>query len=111
MRHKLLLIVLMLATFVLTGCITFRKVEIPKPKTECREDQDCSTGGCGGEICGPKEKVKNVVTICIDLPEYQCLKMTSCRCLDGKCQWEKTEEFKKCLANYNRDPKDFDFKE
>lgn len=116
MGDKLILIVLLLSIFLLTGCITFpfRKAEIPpselESKAECTQDQDCSTGGCSGEICGPKEKVKDIVTICLMLPEYECLKKTSCLCLDGKCQWEKTEEFKECMAKYNRDPGDFDFK-
>lgn len=118
MKQKLALSVFVLGIFLFSGCIVFplRKAEVPpeipsKPKAECTQDQDCATGGCSGEICGPKEKVKEIVTVCIYLPEYECLKKTSCRCIDGKCQWEKTGEFKECMAKYNRGLEDFDFKE
>lgn len=113
MRHKSILILLgITAIFLLTGCIAFpfRRAEItPELKAECIQDQDCSTGGCSGEICGPKEKVKDIVTICVYLPESECLKKSSCKCINGRCQWEKTEEFKECMTKYNRDIGDFDY--
>lgn len=69
---------------------------------ECRSDNDCATGGCSGEICGPKEKVKNIVTACIYKPEYVCLQYTSCKCIQGKCQWERTKEYEECLKNVEK---------
>ncbi len=64
---------------------------------ECHVDSDCATGGCSGEVCGPKISVSNVVSTCMYRPEYSCLKYTSCRCIEGRCQWELTPEYKACL--------------
>ena len=66
---------------------------------ECSSDDDCGTGGCSGQICAPKEKVKGIITTCEYKPEYGCLKMTSCRCIDGKCQWDETTEYRNCLKS------------
>lgn len=66
---------------------------------ECITNSDCATGGCSGEICGPKDKVKNILSTCIMKPEYSCLKYTSCKCIDGKCQWEITKKYLECLEN------------
>jgi eight-cysteine-cluster-containing protein len=107
------IILFLTITLILTGCITFpfKKTETPQEKSKAECVQGCGTGGCSSEICGPKEKVKDLVTICIALPEYECLKKTICKCTDGKCQWEKTGEFKECMGKYNRNLEDFDFKE
>ncbi|RLI91476.1 MAG: hypothetical protein DRO90_02335 [Candidatus Altiarchaeales archaeon] len=64
---------------------------------ECNVDDDCGTGGCSNQICGPKEKVKGIITTCEYRPEYECLKLTSCKCIKGKCKWEETEEYEECL--------------
>ncbi len=84
------------AIFVIAALIMFWSGHIAT-SVECHTDRDCATGGCSGEICGPKEKVKNIMSACVYKPEYACLKYTSCRCIQGKCQWEKTEEYLECL--------------
>ena len=66
---------------------------------ECITDSDCATGGCSGEICGPREEVEGIMSACIFRPEYECLKYTSCKCIQGKCQWEITKEYEECLEN------------
>lgn len=63
---------------------------------ECTKDDDCTTGGCSGTICQSKDS-EPVFTTCEWLPEYECYKKIECRCLDNKCQWDKTKKFNKCV--------------
>lgn len=71
---------------------------LPKNKTvECLTDKDCGVGGCSGEVCTTLEKSKEIVTICIWLPEFECLRLTSCRCTEGKCGWEETQAYRECM--------------
>ena len=64
---------------------------------ECATDLDCGTGGCSGQICGTKDKVKDIVTTCEWKEEYGCYKETGCSCINGKCQWKETSEFLDCM--------------
>jgi eight-cysteine-cluster-containing protein len=64
---------------------------------------DCIVTGCSGEVCAPFP----VDTTCVWLPEYECLRLTSCQLLqsaDGTqtCGWVQTPEYLECLDNiYN----------
>ena len=68
-----------------------------KPEeSECSADSDCKTAGCSGQLCLPAEK-SDVVTTCEYRPEYGCLKMTNCKCITGRCLWEKTQDYNDCM--------------
>ena len=67
-------------------------------ETECTSDTDCATAGCSGQLCVPSVDAEGTVTTCEYLPEYDCLRLTSCGCYDGKCQWRQTEEYLACMA-------------
>ncbi|MBN2495852.1 MAG: hypothetical protein JXR96_14775 [Deltaproteobacteria bacterium] len=106
---------------------------VPLPPMECRADSDCPEGfrcelgqcpgceagdecpscwgqcvpvqsqcivtGCSGEICAPYP----VSSTCIWLPEYECLRFSSCEALytsEGQmtCGWTQTPEYLACLA-------------
>ncbi|MEM5778209.1 MAG: metalloregulator ArsR/SmtB family transcription factor [Candidatus Aenigmatarchaeota archaeon] len=69
-----------------------------KIANECSTDFDCSVGGCSSQICGKKGVIENVVTTCEWKEEYDCLRLTNCKCIEGKCQWEQNQEYKDCLA-------------
>lgn len=64
--------------------------------TECLRDNGCVAGGCSGTICQSKD-AETVYTTCEFLPEYACYRNIKCRCIEGKCQWDKTEEFDICI--------------
>jgi len=68
----------------------------PVSGKECIQDDDCVRGGCSGTICQSKD-AEPVYTTCEFLPEYACYKETSCGCVDGKCQWDKTWQFESCV--------------
>jgi eight-cysteine-cluster-containing protein len=76
-----------------------RCVEIYKEPVECTNDSDCGTGGCSGQVCGLKDMVKDIITTCEYRPEYDCLNLTSCRCFDGRCQWEDNLAYIECMQN------------
>jgi len=62
----------------------------------------CIETGCSGEICAPVP----VNTTCIWLPEYACLRLTTCEMLqtsDGQntCGWVQTAEYLQCLEQIN----------
>ena len=71
-----------------------------KQTVECSSDLDCATGGCSGQICGVKEKVKDIITTCEYLEEYNCLRLSSCGCVDDKCQWEENNDYRECMNNF-----------
>jgi len=66
----------------------------------CESDFDCDIGGCNGEICGNKDSIKNIASICLYKPEFECYSLTDCKCINGKCGWEQTEEFLDCKLRY-----------
>lgn len=70
----------------------------------CESDSDCEIGGCNGEICGSKESIKDVASICLYKPEFECYTLTNCKCTSGRCDWERTEEFLNCIATKKVNP-------
>ncbi|WP_461867126.1 CGP-CTERM-anchored Cys-rich protein [Thermococcus sp.] len=92
-----------------SGSYTFRKdnilVQISQDiKKECSTDSDCATGGCSGEVCAPKDEAGNIVTPCIYAAWYDCLKLTTCGCVNGICTWKPNPQFDKCLKGHSIDP-------
>ncbi|ASJ01974.1 hypothetical protein A3L09_01195 [Thermococcus profundus] len=79
-------------------------VKIKTPKSECTSDSDCATGGCSGEICAPRDEAGKIVSPCLYARWYDCLKLTSCGCVNGACSWKPNEAFKKCLREHGVDP-------
>lgn len=65
-----------------------------KTKGGCEADSDCKISGCNGEVCAEQE----MTSICLYKPEFECYSLINCKCLNGECGWEKTEEFSACLA-------------
>lgn len=70
--------------------------QIPSEK-ECTQDSDCKTGGCSGTVCQSKD-VEPIFTTCEWKEEYACYKQINCKCIDNKCQWDKTEKFEECIS-------------
>lgn len=60
---------------------------------ECTKNSDCTVTGCSGQVCAKEE----AITTCEYLPQYDCYKLTSCECIEGKCAWKETPKFQKCL--------------
>ena len=66
----------------------------------CLDDADCATGGCSSEVCGLKEDVEGIMTICIYQNSYECLKLTECGCVDGACKWKENDDYLACMSPY-----------
>lgn len=100
---KKLIFILIILLFVFIGCKEYKvpENEIEKPVTdaECTIDSDCTAAGCSGQLCLPKDKAKNIMTTCEFKAEYECLRLTSCSCVKGKCGWVESEEYKECLED------------
>lgn len=98
------IISIMLVVF-LAGCITQQQTTTTTTITtttttpaECVTNKDCGVGGCSGQICGPKDEVRDIITTCEWKPEYDCIKKTKCTCINGKCDWFENEEYLKCMG-------------
>lgn len=89
-----ILLTLLLTSIILWGCQEQKPEEISEK--ECGLDSECKVSGCNGEICGKEE----MMSICIYKPEFECYKLSSCKCIDGRCGWEQTEDFLKCSSKY-----------
>lgn len=68
----------------------------PASVKECITDDDCVTGGCSGTVCQSKD-AEPIFTTCEYLPEYACYKEINCGCVEGRCEWEKTSDFDRCV--------------
>ena len=79
-------------------------LKISFPKKECSSDSDCATGGCSGEICAPKWEAGKIASPCVYAKWYDCLKLTSCGCVNGTCSWKPNPAFEKCLKEHGVDP-------
>lgn len=78
----------------MTACT---KVEELPSDAECFSDSNCSPAGCSSQLCVPKEKANDIITICEFRQEYECLRLTSCGCVNNKCQWIENRDYKECL--------------
>jgi len=87
------LALMLVAVLLIFGCSKSQSIS----GAQCASDSDCATGGCSNELCGAKGEVENVTTACVYLQTYQCLKLTSCGCINGLCQWQKSDKFNKCI--------------
>ena len=67
----------------------------------CVSNSDCGVGGCSGQICGEKEDVQGIITTCEFREIYGCYRLTSCGCLNNKCQWIENEEFNECVDKFS----------
>ncbi|MBI3036838.1 eight-cysteine-cluster domain-containing protein [Candidatus Woesearchaeota archaeon] len=65
--------------------------------TECSTNSDCGIGGCSGQVCTAASEATGVITTCEYRAEYDCLKLTSCWCVEGKCAWKETADYKACV--------------
>ncbi|MDV3103840.1 CGP-CTERM-anchored Cys-rich protein [Thermococcus waiotapuensis] len=74
------------------------------PERECSSDSDCATGGCSGEICMPKDEAEKIASPCLYAEWYECLKLTSCGCVNGLCSWKLNPAFEACLREHSVDP-------
>ncbi len=90
---KMFLLMVLLGIFFILGCGNQSK-EIEK--VECVVDSDCVIGGCSSTVCQPKD-AEPIFTTCEYSPEYACYKQINCKCIEDKCQWEKTEKFEECV--------------
>lgn len=72
---------------------------ISAQSSECDSDADCSVGGCSGQICAPRGKAGQIVSTCEYRAEYDCLRLSDCSCVKGKCQWVNNQEYSNCVAN------------
>jgi eight-cysteine-cluster-containing protein len=59
-------------------------------KASCSTNSDCATGGCNQEVCGSKDEVDRLVTICIapDKPTPDKAGYT-CGCVAKQCAWKR----------------------
>ena len=64
---------------------------------ECNSDSDCAVAGCSSQACVTKEKAKDIITTCEYKPEYACLKLTSCSCINEECIFKENTEYTQCL--------------
>ncbi|NQU79158.1 eight-cysteine-cluster domain-containing protein [Candidatus Woesearchaeota archaeon] len=66
-------------------------------KSSCSKDSDCSRQGCSGQVCASRND-DPVMTTCEYLPEYDCLGMIDCGCVDNGCDWKTTDEYDDCVS-------------
>ena len=92
---KIILLIAVLGLLIILGC----KEQPPQQieKKECIADSDCVVGGCSGTVCQSKN-AEPIFTTCEWKEEYGCYKQINCKCIESKCQWDKTQEFDECVV-------------
>ncbi len=85
----------LISLLTIVSCATATTVV---PKDEPSQLQ-CTPSGCSGQICA--EKGKSVISTCLMLPQYECVKKSRCEVQsNGKCGWTPTDEYLACLKRY-----------
>ncbi len=68
---------------------------------ECINNTNCLAGGCNGQLCGTSFELMNLSATCEWDLRHECLKKTSCDCINGSCIWAINDEYLKCMQDYN----------
>ena len=80
---------------VLAGCAGAQPTGSEQPLLKTT----CEISGCSGEICS--EKGKKMISPCVVLPQYECLRKSRCEAQEsGKCGWTKTPEYLECMKKF-----------
>ncbi len=72
------------------------RLEQPQAEGECTTDADCTTGGCGGEVCSTPAGLADWMSTCEVKPCFKAVE--ACGCREGMCTWslkDKLPEMKK----------------
>lgn len=86
------------AVLLRVGDLTSEHVDIVVgDERECSSDTDCFVGGCSGQLCSRDEEV---ITTCEWKEEYGCYTLSSCGCIDGKCEWKASDALDSCLDTF-----------
>ena len=99
-------IMILILALLITSCVakpTSVTTPITAEKDSCISDSDCMVAGCSGQLCGSKKDLQGIITTCEWKEQYACYKLTSCSCIDKKCQWQQTNEFLTCINKYKSD--------
>jgi len=103
---KIIILLLMISLFLI-GCEVRdgipEEIEVPSTGAECSIDSDCITGGCSGTICQSKD-TEPIFTTCEWREDYRCYTLINCGCDNGKCEWQKTNEFDGCVEKARESP-------
>ena len=86
------ILIFIVSLFLISSCTQ----KTPK-NIECNTDNDCAIAGCSSQLCLEKDKADGAITTCEYRAEYECLKETSCSCINYKCEWEENQEYLACL--------------
>ena len=86
-------VILLPLLILVSGCSNF----VADKSIECASDSDCAPAGCSSQICAPSEKASEIITTCEYREEYSCLKLTSCGCINNKCQWLENDGYTECI--------------
>ena len=101
LKTNIFILLFFVVLFILSSCRSSNQETtitlITAKDTECKTDLDCSAGGCSNQICGEREKIREIITTCEYKQEYECLKFTNCGCVNNKCLWKENNEYLKCL--------------
>ena len=84
--------ILIIFLVFLNGCFVSKEEDL-----ECVSDSDCVSAGCSSQLCVGASESKGIITTCEYRDEYACLELSSCGCVDNKCQWNENKEYVECL--------------
>lgn len=104
MAEKKNLIIFLCILLVIIGCSSTDHEETEKEPTQtdiekmnfCQTDNDCKRAGCSAQLCVPK--TENPMSTCEYKEEYACLEKVKCGCFNGRCAWNKNENYDDCVA-------------
>ncbi len=83
---------------LISACTTNQEQPPMENKSgECSSDADCAKAGCSGQLCVPEGSASGTITTCEYKEEYDCRKLTSCGCAQGRCAWAATSEYELCM--------------
>ncbi|MBS3151539.1 eight-cysteine-cluster domain-containing protein [Candidatus Woesearchaeota archaeon] len=88
-------VILLPLLILISGCSLL--ADNKNKNIECASNSDCAVVGCSSQLCVSADKASEIITTCEYREEYSCLKLTSCDCINNKCQWLENDNYNECL--------------
>jgi hypothetical protein len=81
----------------LNDCLRSSRAGIRPLEEPRREELMCITDGCFNEFCHDVRLPSMMLDRCDYRPEFECLRLTRCRSIDDRCEFEMTRDFRDCM--------------
>ncbi|MFZ2456752.1 MAG: hypothetical protein WAX07_09775 [Candidatus Altiarchaeia archaeon] len=70
---------------------------VSRTEEGCLLDLDCVTGGPSTEVCALRKVLPKIKFLMNETEPTECHTLSACKCIEGKCRWQRNDLFDECL--------------